>query len=303
MSKFHQPPNIFVEQVQLKISNIEIALEFYEDVLGFRVLERKENLVSLTADGKNALIVLEEIKGAKRKKKKSIGLHHFAILVPRRKDLGSLLEHINKFDSPIIIGASDHGISKAIYVEDPDENGIEIYKDTPPETWKWDHRKIMEKTESLNMKELIKEAKKQKWEKMPDDTVIGHIHLSVKDLQESKEFYCDLLGLNLVMEYPNQALFFSSGGYHHHVAINAWGTKDAKEPEEKQVGLRYFTMNFPNEWKRQAAVERLEVKGYSIEKFGEGSDLLTVDPSGNLLRLKLYSSEQPPMLSQIPRSK
>jgi len=297
MSKFHQPPNIFVEQVQIKVSNLEIALEFYEEVLGFKVLEKKDNLASLTADGKKALIVLEEIKGAKRKKKKTIGLYHFAILLPGRKALGSLLEHINKFDSPIIIGASDHGISKAIYVEDPDENGIEIYKDTSPETWKWDRGKIMEKTERLNMKELIKEAKNQEWEKMPDETVIGHIHLTVKDLEESKEFYCDLLGLNLVMEYPNQALFFSSGGYHHHVAINTWGTKNAKGSEEKQVGLRHFTMNFPNEWKRQAAVERLEKKDYTIEKFGEGTDLLTVDPSGNSLRLKLYSSEDTSILT------
>ena len=291
MSKFHQPPNIYVEQVQIKVSSLDLSLEFYEEVLGFQILERKDNLVSLTADGKKALIVLEEIKGARRKKKKTIGLYHFAILLPGRKALGSLLEHIHKFDSPIIMGASDHGISKAIYVEDPDENGIEIYKDTPPETWKWEFGKIMEKTERLNMKQLIKEAKNDEWRKMPDETVIGHIHLSVKDLQESKGFYCDLLGLNLVMEYPNQALFFSSGGYHHHVAINTWGTKDAKEPEEKQVGLRHFTMNFPNDWKRQAAVERLKKKGYSVEKLGEGTVLATVDPSGNLLRLKLYSSE------------
>jgi catechol 2,3-dioxygenase len=291
MSKFHQPPNIYVEQVQIKVSSLELSLEFYEEVLGFQVLERKNNLVSLTADGKKALIVLEEVKGARQKKKKTIGLYHFAVLLPGRKALGSLLEHINKFDSPIIIGASDHGISKAIYVEDPDENGIEIYKDTPPETWKWEYGKIIEKTERLNSKQLIKEAKGQEWKKMPDETVIGHIHLSVKDLQESKEFYCDLLGLNLVMEYPNQALFFSSGGYHHHVAINTWGTKNAKLPEEKQVGLRHFTMNFPNEWKRQAAVERLKNKGYSIEPVGEGSDLKTIDPSGNNLRLKLYTSD------------
>lgn len=291
MSEFHQPPNIYVEQVQIKVSSLDLSLEFYEEVLGFQILERKDNVVSLTADGKKALIVLEEVKGARRKKKKTIGLYHFAILVPDRKALGSLLEHIHKFDSPIIVGASDHGISKAIYVEDPDENGIEVYKDTPPETWKWEYGKIIEKTERLNMKQLIKEAKDQEWRRMPEETVIGHIHLSVKDLQLSKEFYCDLLGLNLVMEYPNQALFFSSGGYHHHIAINTWGVKDAKELDEKQVGLKNFTMNFPNEWKRQTAVKRLESKGYAIEKFGVGSDLVTIDPSGNPVCLKLYSSD------------
>ncbi|NBG88468.1 VOC family protein [Isachenkonia alkalipeptolytica] len=291
MSEFHQPPNIYVEQVQIKVSSLDLSLEFYEEVLGFQILERKDNVVSLTADGKKALIVLEEVKGARRKKKKTIGLYHFAILVPDRKALGSLLEHIHKFDSPIIVGASDHGISKAIYVEDPDENGIEVYKDTPPETWKWEYGKIIEKTERLNMKQLIKEAKDQEWRRMPEETVIGHIHLSVKDLQLSKEFYCDLLGLNLVMEYPNQALFFSSGGYHHHIAINTWGVKDAKELDEKQVGLKNFTMNFPNEWKRQTAVKRLESKGYAIEKLGVGSDLVTIDPSGNPVCLKLYSSD------------
>ncbi len=291
MSKFHQPPNIYVEQVQIKVSSLDLSLEFYEEVLGFQILKREDNMVSLTADGKKALIVLEEVKGARRKKKKAMGLYHFAILVPGRKALGSLLEHIHKFDSPIIMGASDHGISKAIYVEDPDENGIEIYKDTPPETWKWEYGKIIEKTERLNMKQLIKEAKDEEWKKMPEETVIGHIHLSVKDLQESREFYCDLLGLNLVMEYPNQALFFSSGGYHHHVAINTWGVKNGKKADDKEVGLRSFTMNFPNEWKRQAAVERLEKKGYPVKSFGTGSDLSTEDPSGNLLRLKLYSSE------------
>lgn len=291
MSRFHQPPNIYVEQVQVIVSNMEHSLEFYEEVLGFQVLERKNNLVSLTADGKKALIILEEIKGARKKKKKTTGLYHFAILIPEEKELGALLNHIHQFDAPIIKGASDHGISKAIYVEDPDENGIEIYKDTPPETWKWEYGKIMEKTQRLDMKRLIKEAKNYEWRKMPDETVIGHIHLSVKDLQESKEFYCDLLGLNLVMEYPDEALFFSSGGYHHHVAINAWGAKEGETPQEQQVGLRHFTMTFPNEWKRQAAVEKLQNKDFKVESLETGSDLLTTDPSGNQLRLKLYSSE------------
>jgi len=291
-SKFHQPPNVFIEAIRLTTRNLKYSSEFYQEVLGFKILKEDKASISLTADGEKEILIIDEEKKARPKGKRNLGLYHFAILLPPGKHLGALISHIYKFDSPIITGASDHGISKAIYLEDPDGHGIEVYQDTPPETWTWEYGRIMEKTEKLNTKKLMKEAEDHEWTELPKNSMIGHIHLSVKDLNEAEKYYTELIGMSLVMEYPDQAKFFSSGGYHHHIAVNTWSKKKNSDDkiDENQVGMKYFVLLFPNEWKREHVVNQLKKNGYPVEPLNHSTDLYTWDPIKNKIILRLYRS-------------
>ena len=207
------------------------------------------------------------------------GLYHFAILLPSRADLSVFLRHFLQTGYPL--GAADHYVSEALYITDPDGNGIEVYRDRPSKEWTWKNGLVDMATEELDGNAILAESDAE-WTGLPAGTIMGHIHLHVGDLQKAEEFYTKGLGFKVVSHYP-QAVFLSTGGYHHHIAINTWQGVGAPTPPENSVGLNWYTLVFPDEGARETAVKQLGQLGASLVK--EADFYVTSDPAGNQIRL------------------
>ncbi|GAB3062138.1 VOC family protein [Salinicoccus sesuvii] len=274
---FHTPSSVHVSQVNLNVSSIESALPFYTDLLGFSILEENDRMVHLTVDGQTSFLTLN-VPVLPIEKKKTAGLYHFAILLAEKSELAALVIHLAH--NNIQLGAADHGVSEAVYFNDPDGNGIEVYVDRNPETWTWSGGNVQMVTDPLDFDGLAKTLKSdQKWRKMPTSTVMGHLHLHVSDLSKAVPFYTEGLGLDIVSRVGESAVFMSSSQYHHHIAINIWNGAGAPQPEAGSVGLKSFTLSYPNQDTLDAATARLEKMGYEV--FEEDGLTVTQDPSGN----------------------
>ncbi|MBS4172695.1 VOC family protein [Bacillus sp. FJAT-49736] len=281
---FHQAPVTFVGEVSIKVGNLARSLSFYQDIIGFQVLEQTDSSAKLTADGKTALLSIVEPKNVIPKQPRTTGLYHFAILLPTRADLGKIIKHFIQIGYPLQ-GASDHLVSEALYLSDPDGNGIEIYTDRPPASWEWKNDEVMMTTEPLDARSVLAEAQDGSWNGLPAKTVMGHIHLHVAELKETEEFYTKGLGFDVVCRYGNQALFISDGKYHHHIGLNTWNGIGAPAPQDNSVGLLSFTLMLPNEEKRNSIVQQLKNIGASVTE--EDGRLFTQDPSGNRIQLEV----------------
>lgn len=284
MSRFHSSPNKYVDQIVLKVKNLEASIEFYSKILGFKHIEKNGRKATISANGKDPLIILEQPRKVKDKELRRTGLYHFALLLPNRKELGKFFKYIKDIGYSLM-GASHHGISEAIYLQDIDDNGIEIYADTPVNRWKWKDDSLEMITTRLDLQSLLDEGKDEDWEAMPEETIIGHIHLHVSDLEEAESFYVDGLGFDIVNKIPNQATFTSTGGYHHHIAFNIWNGKGIPAPDEDSVGLKYFRIKFPDEESRKATIDKLKELGYEVKV--EADNIITFDPSHNKIHLVL----------------
>ncbi len=278
---FHRKPNIFVSKLNIKVLDLIRSLAFYQDILGFQILEKSENRAVLTADGKTALLEIEQPNDVIPKQPRTTGLYHFALLLPSRSDLGSVLKHLLKLKYPLQ-GGSDHLVSEALYLADPDGNGIEIYVDRPSSQWKWNNGQVEMSTDPIDVDGLLAVGREE-WNKLPEETLMGHIHLHVAELEKIKGFYCQGLGFEVVCKYGNQALFISSGGYHHHIGLNVWNGIGAPQPSEESVGLIDYTIVYPNEQERDSASLRLKELGYKVAI--EKNILITKDPSGNKIQI------------------
>ncbi|WP_342430883.1 VOC family protein [Neobacillus sp. FSL H8-0543] len=278
---FHSYPNTFVAEVNLKVENIERSLTFYQEVIGFQILERTEKKVKLTANGKTALLSIEQPDNAIAKQQKTTGLYHFALLLPERSDLGRVLQHLIKRN--VRLGAGDHLVSEALYLDDPDGNGIEIYSDRPSSTWKWNNNDVEMTTDPIDAQGILEAGKGEAWGGLPAGTVMGHIHLQVSELQKIEEFYVKGLGFNVVARYGPQALFISTGKYHHHIGLNTWAGVGAPTPPENSVGLNWYSLVLPSKEARQEAIVRLEKIGTKVTE--ENGKYFTADPSGNRIKL------------------
>ncbi len=269
-------------QVSLAVSDLDRSLKFYRDVLSFRPRQTQRNLTSLTADGSTPLLELVELVDARPKPSRTTGLYHFAILVPNRVALARSMQRLLDTRYPLQ-GASDHLVSEAVYLADPDGNGIEIYADRPRERWPHRGGTIVMATDPLDVDDLLGELANTRDESdefmLHPDTRIGHIHLRVRDLAEAETFYCGLLGFEVMQrDYPG-ALFVSAGGYHHHIGLNTWGGVGAPPPLSNSVGLRYFTISLPNEAELRQLLKRLDGAEVRPERMDAG--LFVRDPSGN----------------------
>jgi len=279
---FHQKPNLYIRDVSINVMNLKVSLAFYRDFLGFKVLEEGERYAALTADGKTALIKLYQPEGVTPKEARKTGLYHFAILLPSRAELGKILIHLVK--NNYRLGASNHLVSEALYLNDPDGNGIEIYRDREDTEWKWDNRNQVEMTsDPIDGEGVIAAAQGEEWEGMPSETIMGHIHLHVSNLQEAGTFYREILGYDLVCEYGGQALFLSTGKYHHHIGMNTWNGAGAPAPSENSVGLREYSISIPTEEYKQNIIRSLEQSGLTYVE--ENGVLYMKDPSQNSIVL------------------
>ncbi|WP_379134875.1 VOC family protein [Paenibacillus sp. sgz500958] len=251
--------------VQIRVSNLERSLAFYQNVIGLQILRQSEREAEMTADGHSVLLILREIENAKVLRRNSVaGLYHFAILVPDRPSLGLVLR--NLIDSGIHVGQGDHLVSEALYIQDPDDNGIELYRDRPKDTWKKDGEgHVVMTTDPVDVDGLLAASEGLPWNGLPAGTVIGHVHFHVGDLGKAKAFYVDLLGFELMAHYGDAAMFIAAGGYHHHIGLNVWAGQGAPAAPADAPGIDYFTLLLPNEEERTALVARVRQAGYSVE--------------------------------------
>lgn len=274
--------------VQLIVSNLARSLTFYQDILGFRFHRRDGDTAYLGA-GSPDLLLLTERPGAQPRPPRTTGLYHFAILVPSRADLAQVLFHLVETRTQLQ-GLSDHLVSEAIYLADPDDNGIEIYSDRPRSTWPLDGTKVRMDTKALDVEGLLSvSGRDEAWSGLTAETVIGHMHLQVANLAEAQAFYVGILGFDIVQCYGSQALFVSAGGYHHHIGLNTWAGIGASPPPVDAVGLRTFLVRLPNETELARLTSRVRGAGLAFEETPEG--VLVRDPSHNSLVLASASKK------------
>jgi catechol 2,3-dioxygenase len=264
--------------VHLTVSDLGRSLDYYRAVVGLDVLEHGAGRASLGADSTELLALVEE-PGA-RPSDGYTGLFHFALLVPDRPSLARWLAHAVR-DRVQLTGLSDHYVSEAIYLRDPDRHGIEIYADRPRELWEGQVGQRMT-TEPLDVEDLLREADGE-FEGLSSGTRMGHVHLKVAEIPETIDFYRDLLGFDLVVERVPQAAFLSAGGYHHHIGANTWESAGAQPAPEGSAALRHATIVLPSAEERDAVARRVAEAGQEPEETPEG--LIVRDPSGNRLAL------------------
>ncbi len=276
------PGNIHISNLHLTIQSMQRSLSFYTDVIGMQLLSH-ENGSAYLGVGETPLLTLRENPAAHQVKGTS-GLYHFAILVPDRKSLAHALRRILETNTPVQ-GFADHGVSEAIYLPDPDGNGIEIYRDRARDEWprKADGELEMV-TDPLDVNGLLGDLKSSTPvnKTLPSATKIGHMHLHVRDVNEAVAFYRDALGFNLIQRYGASAAFLAAGDYHHHLGVNTWAGIGAPPKPDDAVGLQEFTIRLPAE----ADLLMLKENLLSTELifYEEDGDIWIDDPSGNRIR-------------------
>ena len=287
MSQATLHPATHIGLVTLAIASLDRSVTFYERVFGFRVIERSENVAMLGAATGNPLLALIQQDGARPQPPNTTGLYHFAILVPSRADLARAFAHLVAVRGPLT-GYSDHLVSEALYLSDPDGNGIELYRDRPRSTWQWHNGQVAMATDPLDLEGLLEEGRQHsdQWRELPPQTSIGHIHLRVADLRQAEQFYHGVLGFDVTAHMPG-ALFVSAGGYHHHVGLNTWQSRGAPPPPADSVGLCFFTIQLPDQAEQARVLARLQTAGWSVERQGEAIALR--DPWGNGILLTASS--------------
>ncbi|MFI5211686.1 MAG: VOC family protein [Ignavibacteria bacterium] len=242
------PDNTKIQSVDLKVRDLRESLDFYSNLIGFRVIEEKGDTVLLSASGKPPYIIrLREVRDALRRQRGTSGLFHTAFRFPSRKELARVF--LRLFDNKTkFTGFSDHLVSEAIYLNDPDENGVELYADRPKAGWHYSMGQVEMDTLPLDLSVITSELDDRNvWNGIHPETDIGHIHLSVSDLHKAQEIYSLLLGFNITnSSYPG-ALFMAAGGYHHHIGANTWLSKGGNPAPENSAGLEGFTVSIPDE--------------------------------------------------------
>jgi len=254
----------------LRIADEKRSLALYRDVIGLKVAGRENGRIALGAGGAPFLF-LEIAPGIKPRPRRGLtGLYHVAILLPDRAALGSAISRLA--NAGIKLAAADHNVSEAVYLYDPDGNGLEIYRDRPREEWPWKDGLVQMANKPLDFEGILAEGGKEgPDEHAPIGTKIGHVHLQVGDLAEAEKFYTGILGFAKTATLPG-ALFVSAGGYHHHIATNIWDSRNAPVPPPAMAGLAEFALELP-----QAAIaetkRRLEDSGAKTEGGDKGFTL------------------------------
>ncbi|HMF68937.1 MAG TPA: VOC family protein [Phyllobacterium sp.] len=251
-----------VSKVGIKAKDADALAKYYEDVVGLREISRKGQSVILGA-GETPLLEIEQAPAVRADDPHSAGLYHTAFLLPARADLARWARRAIDKRTPIV-GASDHLVSEAIYLTDPEGNGVEIYADRPHENWKWNGSSVQMGTEALDVGNLLDEPGNEvPFDMAPDGTMVGHLHLRVGNAKEAESWWQNELGLQTVAGFGGSAVFMSTGGYHHHVAANSWQSRNAGRRDNDRSGLAWVEFS-------------------SADAKGERE---IVDPWGNVIRI------------------
>jgi catechol 2,3-dioxygenase len=283
---FRLPDATHLGRVKLQVSDLARSLDYYEHVVGLRTLNRSSNAATLAPHGDDVPVVeLHERKGARSVPRRGLlGLYHFAILLPNRAWLGRFLRRLSEIGARA--GMSDHFVSEAIYLQDPDNLGIEVYADRPRSEWRHENGQLSMTTIPLDVPSVIAAGGREAWTGMPPGTKIGHVHLHVGDLDEAEAFYHRAIGLDkTVWSYPG-ALFLSAGGYHHHLGTNTWA-RGAPSASDDDARLLEWEIVLPSQADVDDVGASLERASREIRR--DGGDVVTKDPWGTALRFRRQS--------------
>lgn len=263
------PDALRMGAVRLRVRDGARSVAFYRDVVGLTPLGTGADGVLRLGAGGRPLVELEVAPGATPRPRGTTGLFHLAILVPDRTALAVVLRRLAAYRVPI--GASDHLVSEALYFDDPDGNGIEIYRDRPRSDWRWQGKSVAMATESLDLRRLLAEAPSlvPVEQPMPDATVMGHVHLNVADVEAARRFYVGQLGFAITTEAYPGALFVSAGGYHHHLGLNVWSSRRGGPAPEGSVGLVRYEIVLPSA-ELDAVRARLVAAGEPVDDLDNG---------------------------------
>ena len=249
-------PQTCVGPVELRIADLERSLRFYEDVIGLQVISQSVDTAFLGVAGQ-VLLVLRPQSGLQPVPQRATGLYHFAILVPSPADLGHALRRM--IVANIAVGQGDHLVSEALYLSDPDGNGIEVYRDRPRDTWRWRNGLVEMATDPVDLHALLTAAEHDNGSAtvLPTGTTMGHVHLKVADIAQAQAFFVDTLGFGVTAQMPS-ALFVSAGGYHHHFGLNTWHSRGAAPGGDDVAGLTSYTIVVANTVVRDQVLGRLD---------------------------------------------
>lgn len=272
-------PTTRLGHVHYTTANLDKQIKFYQDILGFQVHWHKNNSAALGA-GAEDLLVLTENRDA-RPSRGTTGLYHTAFLVPTRWELASLLYRIAETRTPIQ-GMSNHGTHLAIYLPDAEDNGIELAWDFPQAQWPKTIEEMLGNNRALYPQELVSALRDNPapWEKLSVGTKVGHVHLHVSQLPPTYHFYHEVLGFDIPFEFPGEsAIFFSAGGYHHHLGTNVWQGVGAPPPPADATGLRYYTVVLADATELNTVMDRVHADKISTEAVENG--FIIRDPAQN----------------------
>ena len=273
---------IYLAEAVLNVKDLARQTAFYTQIIGLEIRTQTETEVILGAGGKDLVHLIQTNR--KEAVKSSYGLYHMAILLPSREDLADVFKHIAELNYPFV-GAADHGYSEALYLEDPEGNGIELYRDKPVADWDIrEDGRIIGVTEELSAQEIYDMGRKVEPFVIALDTRMGHIHLSVKDSQLATTFYQAVLDLSDKFTISS-ASWIASGDYHHHLAVNEWGGKALAKRDKDMPGLAYYVVEVANKEGLVTIAERAKAYGAPV-KWLSSNDFTFEDPDGIVTRVR-----------------
>jgi catechol 2,3-dioxygenase len=272
---------LHIGAVALKVRDLDRLAAFYRDAIGLAVLDQSKDSALLGAGGV-PFVHLEYSPNAKPDDTREAGLYHTAFLMPTRADLARWILHVAR-NRVQLTGASDHAVSEAFYLDDPEGNGIEVYYDRPAETWQWTGNDLRITTDPLDIDDILREvAPTAGFAGAPDGMRIGHVHLRVGDVGRAETFYRDALGLE-VTRRRHGASFLSSGRYHHHIAGNVWHSAGAAVRDDNRAGLSWLALEAADAAAFDQASARLAQAGHQLVPVANGVE--TTDPWGARIRI------------------
>ena len=277
------PADTRLGAIRLRAGDVGLLRDFYERVIGLRAIASEDGVTALGA-GDGPLVELVSDPDAPARPPRTTGLFHLALLVPTRGDLTHALRRVFEAGWQLS-GASDHLVSEALYLSDPEGNGIELYRDRPREEWPRQGDEVAMATLPLDLESVLAEpGGDADAPTMPEGTVLGHVHLQVSDLDTASAFWVGALGFDATASLYPGALFVSAGGYHHHVGLNTWAGAGAPRPPAGARGLDRFELVLPDAASETAARDRLAAIGDVRDEDGEA---LVEDPSGNAVLVRV----------------
>ena len=277
-----------IERVDLRIRDIGRALGFYRDVVGLDVAEADDERALLSAPEGRPLLALTTAGVTAPADRRATGLFHTAVRFPDRRALGEALARL--VDARYAIGAGDHGVSEALYVDDPDGNGVELYRDRPRDEWPPPRpgELVAMGTEPVDLNDVLNSALSHGALRSgaPEGTVVGHVHFQVADIDRTIEFYRDALGLDLMAKMGTQAAFFSSHGYHHHIGTNVWNSRGRGPASREHAGLDRVVLSATRD-ELESLRQRLDESGHDFDAVD--SQIVLIDPNGIELQFAAQS--------------
>lgn len=275
-------PGLTIGLVSLSVADLSRSLTYYRQNIGLSVHSQSGDTATLGV-GTTPLLRLRQLPGA-RLVRRATGLYHFALRVPSRHDLAQVIRHLWHTDTPIA-GASDHLVSEALYLSDPDGHGIEIYRDRPRSAWYDASGNFQMDSITLDIEGILGElgGEVPAWNGLPPGTDMGHIHLQVADVSAAERFYVGVLGLERMAVMPS-ASFVSAGGYHHHIGLNSWAGVGVPAPPEGAARLLSYELRLPTIDALSEVIDRVRAAGLPLDEQAEGWAVR--DPSHNLVLLR-----------------